>query len=49
VADRYLLGQPRSAVRALDAYVRRGDAGSRAQARSFRRQLLRFLRRYGYR
>jgi hypothetical protein len=49
VADRYLLGQPRSAVRALDAHVRRGDAGSRAQARSFRRQLLRFLRRYGYR
>ena len=49
VADRYLLGQPRPAVRMLDAHIRRGDAGSRAQARSFRRALLRFLRRTGYR
>ena len=49
VADRYLLGQARSAVRALDAHIARGDAGPRAQARTFRRQLLRFLRRYGYR
>jgi len=49
VADRYLLGQARSAVGALDAHIRRGDVGSRAQARSFRRQLLRFLRRSGYR
>jgi len=49
VADRYLLGQARSAVGALDAHIRRGDVGPREQARSFRRQLLRFLRRYGYR
>ena len=49
VADLYLLGQARSAVRALDAHIRGGDAGSPAQARAFRRQLLRFLRRHGYR
>jgi hypothetical protein len=49
VADLYTLRQPRSAVRTLDAHIHRGDAGSRAQARSFRRALLRFLHRTGYR
>jgi hypothetical protein len=49
VADRYLLGQAHTAGRVLDAHIRRGDVGARAQARAFRRQLLRFLDRYGYR
>jgi hypothetical protein len=49
VADLYLLGRPHTAVRTLDAHLRRGDAGSPRRARAFRRELLRFLRRTGYR
>ena len=49
VAELYLLDRPRSAVRTLDAHVRRGDAGTARVAGAFRRQLLRFLRRTGYR
>jgi hypothetical protein len=36
----------------LDAHVRRGDAnggGPASRGRAFRRDLLRFLRRHGYR
>jgi hypothetical protein len=52
IADLYLLGRPRTAVRTLDAHVRRGEAdggGPAARGRAFRRDLLRFLRRHGYR
>jgi hypothetical protein len=52
IADLYLLGRPRTAVRTLDAHVRRGEAdggGPAARARAFRRDLLRFLKRRGYR
>jgi hypothetical protein len=54
IADLYLLGRPRTAVRTLDAHVRRGDAnggtaGPASRGRAFRRDLLRFLKRNGYR
>jgi hypothetical protein len=52
IADLYLLGRPRTAVRTLDAHVRRGDVdggGPASRGRAFRRDLLRFLRRNGYR
>ena len=47
-----LLGRSATAVRTLDAHVRRGDVnggGRAARGRAFRRDLLRFLRRHGYR
>jgi hypothetical protein len=52
IADLYLLGRSRTAVRTLDAHVRRGvvDAPRSASlGRAFRRDLLGFLRRRGYR
>lgn len=52
IADLYLLGRPRTAVRTLDAHVRRGEAdggGPADRGRAFRRDLLRFLKRRGYR
>jgi hypothetical protein len=49
IADQYLLGRARSARRTLDAHVRRGDVRPRSRGPAFRRSLLRFLARHGYR
>jgi hypothetical protein len=49
IAEQYLLGRARTARRTLDAHLRRGDVRPRSAGRSFRRSLLRFLERAGYR
>jgi len=49
VADQYLLGRGRVGLREIDRQTRLGRLGTRAQARKFRRDLLRLLDRYGYR
>jgi hypothetical protein len=49
IAEHYLLGRPRTARRTLEAHLRRGDVRPRSQGPAFRRSLLRFLARHGYR
>ncbi|HEY3191089.1 MAG TPA: hypothetical protein VGJ70_26585 [Solirubrobacteraceae bacterium] len=49
VAEQYLLGRARTARRTLDAHLRRGDVRPRRAGPAFRRHLLRFLHRHGYR
>lgn len=49
VADQYLLRRGKVGLAEIDRQARRGVLGTRAQARKFRRDLLRLLDRYGYR
>ncbi len=49
VADQYLLGRSGVGLRELDRQIRIGRLGTRTQGRAFRRQLLRYLDRFGYR
>lgn len=49
VADQYLLGRGSVGLRELDRQARRGILGTPKQARAFRKRLLGFLHRFGYR
>jgi hypothetical protein len=49
VADKYLLGKGKSALKELDAELARGVVGGPKRSRAYRRQLLSLLHRYGYR
>jgi hypothetical protein len=49
VADQYLLGRGKVGLRELDRQARRGILGTPRQAKAFRKRLLGFLHRFGYR
>lgn len=49
VADQYLLGRGQVGLRELDRQAKKGILGTRKQAKAFRKRLLGFLHRFGYR
>jgi hypothetical protein len=49
VADQYLLGRSKVGLKELDHQIARGILGTRKQGRAYRKRLLGFLHKFGYR